>query len=112
MNNLIQETQLPEIIDQRGSLSFLESNNHIPFNIKGISIISNEFYFKEMIKYKKKDMFLVVLSGSVSIKVFSEKIDKIYTLNKPNTGLYISKSVKKDFIKYSLNSILLVLKSD
>ena len=41
MNKLIQKIQLPEIIDERGSLSFLESNNHIPFNIKYTSIITD-----------------------------------------------------------------------
>ena len=59
MNNLIQKIKLPQIIDQRGSLSFLESNNHIPFNIKSTSIITNLSFFSKnnmFTKTKKKNL--------------------------------------------------------
>lgn len=112
MDNLTQKIQLPEIIDQRGSLSFLESNNHIPFNIKSISVITDLYNFKNSNELKKNnDEFLVVLSGSLTIKVINGNLDEIFILNKPNIGLYISRKLESNFIKFSQNAILLVLRS-
>jgi len=112
MDNLIQRIQLPEIIDQRGSLSFLESNNHIPFNIKSTSIITDLYNFKNSNELKKNnDEFLVVLSGSLTIKVVNGNLDEIFVLNKPNIGLYISRKLESNFIKFSPNTIILVLRS-
>ena len=113
MDNLVQKIQLPKIIDQRGSLSFLESNNHIPFNIKSTSIITNLSFFlknNEFIKNKEKE-FLVVLSGSLTIKVINGNLDEIFILNKPDIGLYIPRKLESNFIKFSPNAILLVLRS-
>lgn len=112
MDNLVQKIQLPKIIDQRGSLSFLESNNHIPFNIKSSSIITDLYNFKNSNELKKNnDEFLVVLSGSLTIKVINGNLDEIFILNKPNIGLYIPRKLESNFIKFSPNAILLVLRS-
>ena len=112
MDKLIERIQLPEIIDQRGSLSFLESNNHIPFNIKITSVITDLYNFKNSNELKKNnDEFLVVLSGSLTIKVINGNLDEIFILNKPNIGLYISRKLESNFIKFSPNTIILVLRS-
>ena len=112
MDKLIERIQLPEIIDQRGSLSFLESNNHVPFNIKSTSIITDLYNFKYSNELKKNnDEFFVVLSGSLTIKVINGNHDEIFILNKPNIGLYISRKLESNFIKFSPNAIILVLRS-
>ena len=113
MNPLFRKIQLPKIIDQRGALSFLESNNHIPFDIFSTSIITELNNFKKSNELKKNnDKFLLVLSGSLTIRVFNQNIDEIINLNKPNIGIYISRKLKTNFIKFSPNAILLVLRSD
>ena len=110
MDNIVQKIQLPKIIDQRGSLSFLESYNHIPFNIKTTSIITSlpSFSKKKIVKNKEKE-FLLVLSGFVNIRVRYGKFEEIFTLNMPNVGLYIPEMAEKSFIDFSPNVILLVL---
>ena len=60
---------------------------------------------------KNNDEFLVVLSGSLTIKVINGNLDEIFILNKPNIGLYISRKLESNFIKFSQNAILLVLRS-
>jgi hypothetical protein len=114
MNKFIEKIQLPKIIDQRGSLSFLESNNHIPFNIKSTSIITNLSFFLEKNKFIKniEKEFLVVLSGCSDIKIKYGEFEEVFTLNKPNVGLYIPEMARKSFIDFSPNLILLVLCSD
>ena len=71
MDNLVQKIQLPKIIDQRGSLSFLESNNHIPFKIKSTHLIMNSpslLKNGDLIINKGKE-FLVVVSGFLKIRI-------------------------------------------
>ena len=113
MDNLAQKIQFPEIIDQRGSLSFLESKNHIPFNIKCTSVI-RDFNNLKNGEYliKNHDELLVALCGIIIISTKNGKIEETFKLNKPNFGLYIPRTLKRNFIKYSPNAILLVLKSD
>ena len=114
MNKLIQKIKLPKVIDQRGSLSFLESNNHIPFKIKSTSIITNLSFFSKnnkSIKNKEKE-FLVVLSGFLDIRIKYGEFEEVFKLNKPNVGLYIPEMAEKSFIDFSSNLILLVLCAD
>jgi len=114
MDNLPQKIQLPDIIDQRGTLSFLESKNHIPFNIKSTSIITNLSFFSKnnkFIKNKEKE-FLVVLSGFLNIRIRYGEFEENFTLNKPNVGLYVPEMAEKSFIDFSPKLILLVLCSD
>tara|TARA_B110000208_G_scaffold158953_1_gene193366 strand:- start:886 stop:1248 length:363 start_codon:yes stop_codon:yes gene_type:complete len=114
MDKLIKKIKLPEIIDQRGSLSFLESNNHIPFNIKSTSIITNLSFFSKnnkFIKNKEKE-FLVVLSGFLDIRIKHGEFEEVFKLNKPNVGLYIPDMAEKSFVDFSPNLILLVLCAD
>ena len=110
MDNLVQKIQLPKIIDQRGSLSFLESNNHIPFNIKSTSIITNlSFFSKKNFVKNKEEEFLIVLSGFLNIRVKYGKFEEIFTLDMSNVGLYIPEMAEKSFTDFSPNLILLVL---
>ena len=114
MDNLFQKIQLPKIIDQRGSLSFLESNNHIPLNIKSTSIITNLPFFSKnnMFTKNKEKEFLVVLSGFLNIRIRYGKFEEDFTLNEPNVGLYIPEMAEKIFMDFSPNLILLVLCAD
>lgn len=113
MHNLVQKIQLPKIMDQRGSLSFLESNNHIPFNIKSTSLITNlpSLSKKKFVKNKEEE-FLLVLSGFLNIRVRFGKFEEIFTLNMPNVGLYIPEMAEKSIIDFSPNIILLVISAN
>ena len=98
--------------NSKTSASFLESNNHIPFDIKSTSIITDLCNYKNSNELKKKNNeFLVVLLGSLTVKVVNGNLDEIFILNKPNIGLYISRKLESNFIKFSPNAILLVLRS-
>ena len=107
MNDLTRIIQLPEVIDQRGSLSFFESNN------QRTSILTDLSTFKEKdYACKNQEEFLVVLSGSVNIRIRKRDFDGVFLLNKPNFGLYIPKMAWRSVVNFSPNSILLVLGSD
>ena len=60
---------LPKILDERGNLSFLEENKHIPFNIK------RSYWIYDVPggetrgghSYKKNQEFIIALSGSFDV---------------------------------------------
>ncbi|MCD6112466.1 MAG: WxcM-like domain-containing protein [Bacteroidales bacterium] len=57
---------LPKILDDRGNLTFIESENHIPFQIKRTYWIYDVpgGQKREGHAYKKLQEFIIALSGS------------------------------------------------
>ncbi len=110
---LPQIVDLPKILDKRGNLSFIESNNHIPFNIK------RTFWIYDVPggeargghAYKDTYEFIVALSGSFDIIIDNGTEKKKYHLNRSYYGLYIPKMYWREIENFSTNSLALVLAS-
>lgn len=100
---------LPKFLDVRGNLSFVEQNNHIPFEIKrtywlydvpggeargGHAYISNE-------------EFIVALSGSFDVVVDDGTEKKVFQMNRSYYGLYIPKGMWREINNFSSNSFAL-----
>lgn len=97
-----------------GYLIALEENKNIPFDIKRV-------YYTYGVPTKQKRGFhahksleqvLICVSGSVKVKCFNGKEEKIYLLDKPNEGLYIGPIVWREIYDYSENTVLMVLASE
>ena len=105
---------LESISDDRGSLVLLENQKQFPFEIKRI------FYFynsqgdipRGAHANKKSQFVFIALAGSVKIKIKKQSGDKIFTLNNPNTALWIDKLVWKEMYDFSDNAVLLVLSNE
>lgn len=114
MINQAKIIELPRIFDDRGNLSFLEGNSHIPFEI-------NRTYWiydvpggekRGSHAFKKLHEFIIALSGSFDVVIDNGK-DKIkYSLNRSYYGLYIPNLVWRTFENFSTNSLCLVVASD
>ena len=90
--NNCQIIQLPKFLDPRGNLSFFETNNHIPFEIKRTYLIydvpGGETRGGHAFKEQKE--FIVALSGSFDVVVKNENGEKaVFSLNRSYLGLYI-----------------------
>ena len=104
---------LPKIIDKRGNLSFIEENNHIPFEIK------RSFWIYDVPggehrgghAYKETEEFIVALSGSFDVVLDTGAEKKTYHLNRSYFGLYVPKMVWREMNNFSTNSLALVLSS-
>jgi len=61
--------QLPKFLDRRGNLSFLETNNHIPFEIKRIFWIYDVpgGEVRGGHAYRESEEFIIALSGSFDV---------------------------------------------
>ena len=105
--------QLPKILDQRGNLSFLESNKHIPFEIKRVfwvyDVPGGETRGGHA--YKQSEEFIIALSGSFDVVLDDGKETKRYHLNRSYSGLYVPKMMWRIMDNFSTNSMALVLSS-
>lgn len=105
---------LPKIHDPRGNLTFIEGNNHIPFEIKRVFWIYDVpgGEVRGGHAYKSQEEFIVALSGSFDVVVNDKKVSSVYHLNRSYFGLYLPNGFWRHMENFSTNSVALVLSSD
>jgi len=105
--------QLPKILDRRGNLTFIEGNQHIPFEIKRTYWIYDVpgGETRGGHAFREQQEFIVALSGSFDV-VVDDGIEKsIFQLNRSYNGLYIPKGIWRHLENFSTNSLALILAS-
>lgn len=104
---------LPKILDERGNLSFIEENYHIPFNIERCYWIYDVPAGEKRggHAYKENQEFIIALSGSFDVIIDDGKERKTFSLNRSYYGLYIPKGIWRQMENFSTNSLALVLAS-
>jgi hypothetical protein len=109
----VKTINLPKIEDQRGNLSFLESSNHIPFQIKRAYWIYDVPGGHERggHAFRNQNEFIIALSGSFEIIVDDGENRKIYFLNRSYKGVFIPAGLWREMRDFSTNSLALVLSS-
>lgn len=105
---------LPTIPDMRGSLSFAEYGQYLPFTPKRFFLVfdvpSREIRGEHA--HKELHQFLVCVKGSCSVMVDDGKCREEYDLNTPGAALHIPPMVWGVQYKYSPDAVLLVLASN
>ena len=112
--SLCKTYELPKIIDPRGNLTFLESNVHLPFEIKRV------FYLYDVPTgenrgahaHKELQQFIICLSGSFDVEVDDGTDKKKFHLNRPWKGLYIPNMIWAAEVNFDPGSVCLVLASE
>jgi dTDP-4-dehydrorhamnose 3,5-epimerase-like enzyme len=115
-NNLNSEAliiQLPKIEDQRGNLSFYESQKHIPFKIE------RSYWIYDVPggqkrgghAFKSQYEFIIAISGSFDVILNDGKHETVYSLNRSYYGLYVPKMFWREMVNFSTNSLALVVSS-
>lgn len=110
----IEVIDLPKLEDPRGNLSFIESCNHIPFNIKRAFWIYDVpgGEFRGSHAYKESEEFIIALSGSLSVHLDDgHQGEKTFELNRSYYGLYVPNLVWRSLSNFSTNSLCLILSS-
>ncbi len=109
----IEILQLPKIEDERGNLTFLESENHVPFKIKRTYMIYDVpgGEIRGSHAYKKLDEVIVALSGSFDVVVDDGAATRTITLNRSYNAAYIPHGLWRTLQNFSTNSLCLVLAS-
>lgn len=113
MNKKTQIIQLPKYLDARGNLSFVEQNNHIPFEIKRTywiyDVPGGEKRWGRA--FKECEEFIISLSGSFDVILNDGTEKKTFTLNRSYYGIYIPNGLWRVLDNFSTNSVALVMAS-
>ena len=105
----IRLIELPKVLDRRGNLSFVEQNNHIPFEIKrtywiydvpgGESRGGHAFF--------RNEEFIIALSGSFDVIIDDGNQSQVFTLNRSYFGIYVPSGLWRKMDNFSTNSVAL-----
>lgn len=105
---------LPKFLDRRGSLSFIEQDKHVPFEI------ARTYWVYDVPggskrgghAYRRNQEFIVALSGSFDVVLVNERGEKkIWHMNRSYYGLYIPSGWWRELENFATNSVALVLSS-
>ncbi len=105
---------LPIIEDRRGNLTFIEGNQHIPFDIKRV------YYLYDVPggshrgghAHKELHQLLIAMSGSFDILLDDGRTKFKYHLNRSYYGLYIPPMIWREIDNFSSGSVCMVLASE
>jgi dTDP-4-dehydrorhamnose 3,5-epimerase-like enzyme len=106
--------ELPRVVDARGNLSFVEGNQHIPFNIARV------YYLYDVPggavrrgghAHKKLKQLLIAVTGSFDVVLDDGVTKQTVRLDRAYKGLYISNMVWRELENFSSGSVCLVLAS-
>jgi dTDP-4-dehydrorhamnose 3,5-epimerase-like enzyme len=110
----VRLVELPIITDSRGSLSFGEYADQIPFLPKRYFVVFDvpAGEVRGAHAHRTIEQFLVCVKGSVSIVVDDGRHSEQVLLNNVGAGLYIPPGIWATQRDYSPDAVLLVLSSD
>lgn len=110
---MIKLINLPKIPDDRGNLSFIEEESHIPFKIKRTYWIYDVpgGETRGSHAFIKSEEFIVAISGSFDVILHDGKNEIKYSLNRSYYGIYVPKLIWRRLENFSTNSLALILSS-
>jgi UDP-2-acetamido-3-amino-2,3-dideoxy-glucuronate N-acetyltransferase len=110
----VQIYRLPFVIDLRGSLTFAEYGQYLPFVPKRFFLVFDVLSREVRGEHAHKELhqFLVCAKGSCSVVVDDGVNREDILLDSPDLGIYIPPMIWTTQYKYSSDAVLLVLASD
>jgi len=105
---------MPRVEDPRGNLTFIESNNHIPFDIKRVYYTYDVPGGSERGSHAHKNLrqLIIAMSGSFDV-VLDDGLNKHrFHLNRSYYGLYVCPMMWRTIDNFSSGSVCMVLASE
>ncbi|TDK67548.1 sugar 3,4-ketoisomerase [Sapientia aquatica] len=105
--------QLPKISDPRGNLSFIESGQHIPFEIQRVYYLYDVPGGSDRGSHAHKTLhqFIIAMSGSFDVVLNDGHETRRFHLNRSYNGLYVCPMMWRDLDNFSSGSVCMVLAS-
>lgn len=102
---------LPKILDARGNLSFVEAQNHVPFDIKRVYWIYDVpgGETRGGHAFKENQELIIALSGSFDVVLHDGDSETKYSLNRSYYGLYVPNLIWRSMENFSTNSLAVIL---
>jgi hypothetical protein len=105
---------LPKIQDPRGNLTFIEGNNHVPFEIQRVYYLYDVPGGSERGGHAHKALhqLIIAMSGSFDVILDDGKEKKRFHLNRSYYGLYVCPMMWRELDNFSSGSVCMVLASN
>jgi len=112
-NKLPEIIHLPKIVDPRGNLTFIEEQNHLPFDINRVYWIYDVpgGETRGGHAFKQQQELIISLSGSFDVILDNGTDKQKYSLNRSYYGLYVPAGMWRHMENFSTNSLAVVLAS-
>ncbi len=106
--------ELPKIQDPRGNLTFIEGNEHIPFDIKRVYYLYDVPGGAERGGHAHKGLhqLIIAMSGSFDVVLDDGREKKRFHLNRSYNGLYVCPMMWRELDNFSSGSVCMVLASN
>ena len=101
--------------DERGHLVVVEGMKDIPFEIKRVFYIygSDADVVRGCHANRRSEFVLINVAGQSKVRVRDGAGNEaVFSINRPHTGLYLPRMVRKDMYDFSPDSVLLVLSNE
>jgi hypothetical protein len=104
----------PKIADQRGNLTFIEGNRHIPFEIQRVYYLYDVPGGAERGGHAHKALhqLIVAMSGSFDVMLDDGTERKRFHLNRSYYGLYVCPMIWRELDNFSSGSVCMSLASN
>ena len=105
---------LPKIMDPRGNLTFVEGDNHIPFQIRRIFWIYDVpgGEHRGSHAYHRNQEIIIAVSGAFEVEIDDGSSRTLYNLNRSYYGLYVPPLHWRSIRNFSTNSLCMILASE
>jgi hypothetical protein len=105
---------LPKISDPRGNLTFIEGNQHIPFDIRRVYYLYDVPGGAERggHAHKALSQLIIAMSGSFDVVLDEGGEKKRFHLNRSYQGLYVCPMMWRELDNFSSGSVCMVLASN
>jgi len=112
--DLCKIIDLPKIQDSRGNLTFVESNDQIPFAIKRVYYLYDVPGGSERGGHAHKELhqLIIAMSGSFDVLLDDGKFQKKVHLCRSYYGLYVCPLIWRELDNFSTGSVCMVLASN
>jgi dTDP-4-dehydrorhamnose 3,5-epimerase-like enzyme len=105
---------LPKITDPRGSLTFVEGGNHIPFDIRRVYYLYDVPGGSERgaHAHKASSQLVIAMSGSFDVVLDDGREKKRVHLNRSYYGLFLCPMIWRVLDNFSSGAVCMVLASN
>jgi len=106
--------ELPKVQSDRGNLTFIEGNRHIPFAIKRVYYLYDVpgGEIRGAHAHRSLEQFFIAASGSFDLVLDDGRSKQRFHLNRSYYGIYLPSMIWRVLDNFSSGSVCIVLASD
>lgn len=100
--------------DDNGTLVAIEECKDIPFCVKRVYYMydTGSDVVRGRHAHKSLQQVLICVHGSCKIKLDDGKETEVFSLNRPDEGIYLANNIWREMFEFSSDAVLMVLASD